>query len=42
VTRAEEETRRAIEHYQGKGAAACVAYARRFAATWGASRIARA
>jgi class 3 adenylate cyclase/tetratricopeptide (TPR) repeat protein len=36
VARAEEETQRAIDHYQGKGAAAWVAYARRLAATWGA------
>jgi len=38
---ADAETRRAIEHYQGKGAAACVAYARRLAATWGATGTAR-
>jgi class 3 adenylate cyclase/tetratricopeptide (TPR) repeat protein len=41
VARAEWETRRAIEHYQGKGAVACVAHARRLAATWGASGTAR-
>ena len=41
VTAAEAETQRAIEHYEGKGAAAYVAYARRLAATWGTSRTVR-
>jgi tetratricopeptide (TPR) repeat protein len=38
VSQAEAETERAIEHYAGKGAVACVANARRLAATWGTPR----
>lgn len=37
VAGAAAETRRAIEHYERKGATACVASARRLAATWSAA-----
>jgi tetratricopeptide (TPR) repeat protein len=33
---ADQEVERAVEHYRAKGAVACIAHARRIAATWGA------